>query len=746
MNKKFADVIIDISHEKVDRPFQYKIPDRLKEELEIGMCVRIPFGKGNRMRMGYVVDITDIPDYPEDKIKEIEQIVKENLPMEARSIELAGWMKRRYGGTMIQALMTVLPVKQEMKPVLQREVTLVASHDEACSHLAQAQARRQVGKVRLLEALLSGATVSYSMLTGKLSVSPQTIKSLESQGILRIDTFQEYRNPIRFAGEVMEKKTLTTAQQEIVDDFLADYDAKIKNPALLHGVTGSGKTEVYMELIEGMLARGKQAIVLIPEIALTYQTVSRFYQRFGDVVSVMNSRLSAGEKYDQFQRAKEGKVKVMIGPRSALFTPFENLGLIVIDEEHEPVYKSDSMPKYHAREVAIRLAEMTGACVMMGSATPSLEANYKACSGEYRKYMLKDRIGAAQLPRVEIVDMLQELREKNVSMFSRRLQEEMNAVLARGEQMMLFLNRRGVSGLMSCRACGYVYKCPHCDVALSEHRDRMVCHYCGYEEAKVTKMTKCRECGAPYVRGFKAGTEEVETQLASMYPQARILRMDADTTRQKGDYEKILAAFSAGEADILLGTQMIVKGHDFKNVTLVGVLMADISMYAADYRAGERTFQLLSQAAGRAGRGEKPGTAVIQTYKPDHYCLQHCVTQDYDAFYEEEMAYRMLMDYPPAYHMLAVMLAGEQEERIARCADVLAQELRKSDPKMRIIGPAPASIGKINDKYRQVIYIKHAETDQLIRLKDHAEHIIKANEDMLAGILTQFDLDPIHTY
>ncbi len=746
MDKKFADVIIDISHEKVDRPFQYLIPEALRETLEVGMCVRVPFGKGNRLRMGYVIDMTDTPDYPEEKIKQIDGIETENLPAEARNIRLAGWMKHRYGGTMIQAIKTVLPVKQEIKAVVQREVTLTASRDEACAYLAEARAKHQVGKVRLIEALLPGATVNYSLLTGKLSVSPQTIKSLERQGLLRIDSFEEYRNPIRFADGAGVRKQLTHSQQEIADSFLEDFDAGDRTPALLYGVTGSGKTEVYMEVIEGMLARGKQVIVLIPEIALTYQSVLRFYRRFGDVVSVMNSRLSAGEKYDQFRRAKEGAVKVMIGPRSALFTPFENLGLIVIDEEHEPVYKSDTMPKYHAREVAVQIAEMTGAAVLLGSATPSLEANHRALSGEYKKYSLTERIGNAQLPQIEIVDMMQELREKNVGMFSRRLLEEMTGVLSRGEQMMLFLNRRGVSGMMSCRACGYVYKCPHCDVALSEHRHKMICHYCGYEQPRVTNKTPCPECGKPYVRGFKTGTEKVEEYLVQMFPKARVLRMDADTTRQKGDYENILAAFAAGEADILLGTQMIVKGHDFPNVTLVGVLMADISMYASDYRAGERTYQLLSQAAGRAGRGDKPGIAVIQTYKPDHYCLQHCVTQDYDAFYEEEMTYRMLMDYPPAYHMLAVMMTGEDEALLGRRAAMLADALKKSSPGVRIIGPAPAGIGKINDKYRQIIYIKHAQTDALIRVKDRAESIIKANEALMKDILVSFDMDPVHGY
>ena len=748
MQKKYADVIIDISHEKVDRPFQYKIPQSLADVLKIGMCVQIPFGMGNKLRTGYVVDMTDETDYPEEKIKEIVRIDAGNVPMEARSIELAWWMKNRYGGTMLQSMKTVLPVKQEMKPVMQREVSLKVSQEEACSYLAQALAKHQSGKVRLLESLLGGATVNYSVLTGKLSISPQTIKSMEAQGILRIDSFQEYRNPIRFPEGAEERKKLTESQQLIVDRFLKDYDEGVRTPALLHGVTGSGKTEVYMELMEGMLARGKQAIVLIPEIALTYQTVARFYRRFGDVVSVVNSRLSAGEKYDQFQRARDGKVKVMIGPRSALFTPFEHLGLIVIDEEHEPVYKSDTTPRYHAREVAIRLAEMTGAAVFMGSATPSLEANFKALSGEYRKYVLSDRIGEAVLPRVTLVDMCEELKAGNMSMFSRSMQEQMQQTLAKGEQVMLFLNRRGLAGFVSCKSCGYVLRCPHCDVSLSEHKNKMICHYCGYEAPKVTK---CPECGSKYIYGFRAGTEKVEEKIKEMFPKARVLRMDADTTRKKGDYENILSAFSQGDADILIGTQMIVKGHDFKNVTMVGVVAADLSLHASDYRAGERTFQLLAQAVGRAGRGQKKGAAIVQTYQPDHYSLQHCVTQDYDAFYAEEIAYRKLMEYPPAAHMMAVLFSGKNEQMTEQCAQSVAGQLRQQWPQsakaeLRIIGPAPAGIGKINDHYRWILYLKCASDEELICAQDEAEQMIKEKEEMFRYVSVHFDMDPVQAY
>ena len=748
MQKKYADVIIDISHEKVDRPFQYKIPERLAEHLKIGMCVRIPFGKGNRLRTGYVVDMTDETDYPVEKLKEIVQIDAGNVPMEARSIELAWWMKNRYGGTMIQAMKTVLPVKQEMKPVMQREVSLAVTKEEACSYLAQAKAKQQVGKVRLLEALLEGATVNYSVLTAKLSVSPQTIKSMEAQGVLRIESFQEYRNPIRFPADAGEKKHLTEEQQQIVDTFLKDYDNGIKSPSLLHGVTGSGKTEVYMELIAGMLERGKQTIVLIPEIALTYQTVARFYRRFGDVVSVVNSRLSAGEKYDQFQRAREGKVKVMIGPRSALFTPFEQLGLIVIDEEHEPVYKSDTTPRYHAREVAVRLAEMTDAAVFMGSATPSLDSNFRALNGEFRKFVLSRRIGESVLPRVQLVDMCEELKAGNMSMFSRDMQQQMQQTLAKGEQIMLFLNRRGLAGFVSCKSCGHVLRCPHCDVSLSEHKNKMICHYCGYEAPKVTK---CPECGSKYIYGFRAGTEKVEEKIKEMFPNARVLRMDADTTRKKGDYENILAAFSQGEADILIGTQMIVKGHDFKNVTMVGVIAADLSLHASDYRAGERTFQLLAQAVGRAGRRQKSGIAIVQTYQPDHYSLQHCVTQDYDAFYAEEIAYRNLMEYPPAAHMMAILLSGKDEQATETAAKSLAERLRQCWPQsakaqLRIIGPAPAGIGKINDHYRRIVYLKCASDEELICAKDEAEHMIKEQEEMFRFVSVHFDMDPVQAY
>lgn len=745
MEKKYADIIIDISHEKVDKTFQYIVPQRLREKLEIGMAVHVPFGRGNHIREGYVLDLTDTPQYSPQRLKEIADIMPDAVRAQSRSIRLASWMKNRYGSTMIAAMKTVLPVKQSVKGVQTRMVSLMIPRDQALELVCQAQRKKQVGKVRLLEALLDGAKVSYTMLTTKLAISPQTIRSMCEQCVIRMETFESYRNPIQFEAGVRCALQPNAEQQKIVDDFLADYDRGNLQPALLHGITGSGKTEVYMQLIQGMLDRGKESIVLIPEIALTYQTVLRFYMRFGDIVSLVNSRLSQGEKYDQFRRAQKGEVKIMIGPRSALFTPFQNPGLIIIDEEHETSYKSDQMPKYHARETAVFLAGMCGARVFMGSATPSLDAFYMAEQGVYKKYTLTERIRGNGLPAVHIVDLREELKEGNTSIFSRRLREAMEDRLARRQQIMLFLNRRGIAGFISCRACGHVVKCPHCDVSLSEHRSRLVCHYCGYQRAK---LKNCPVCGSPYIYGFKAGTQQVEDKVREMFPAARVLRMDADTTKRKDSHEKILAAFANEEADILIGTQMIVKGHDFKNVTLVGVLAADMSLFSSDYRAAERTFQLLVQAVGRAGRGSAEGEAVIQTYQPQHYALQRAAQQDYEGFYREEIAYRALLDYPPVWHMLGILLLSRQEAQADFFADRYAQLIREyfqtqccDETQVRLIGPAPDAIGKINDVYRRILYVKCVRESMLADCRRMLEEYAAAHEDEMKNISVFFDVE-----
>ena len=739
---EYANIIIDISHEKVDRPFQYKIPDVLQGKLEAGMCVQVPFGQGNRLRQGYVVEVTDKAQFPDEKMKQVEGILTGSLPVEADAIRLAVWMRQTYGSTMIAALRTVLPVKQSVKAKEKKKIRRLFTREETTAVLGEAIRKHQGARARLLSELIHEEILPYELVVGKLNVSASTLRSLEAQGVIKVESENYYRNPVKLETAREAGLTLSKEQEAVREEVLSDYDKGIRKTYLIHGITGSGKTEVYLSLIEGMIKRKKQCIVLIPEIALTYQTLLRFYKRFGDRVSVMNSTLSAGEKYDQCQRARNGDLDVIIGPRSALFVPFPDLGLIVMDEEHEGSYKSEAMPKYHARETAQYLAKMKGASLVLGSATPSLEAYYRAKEGRYRLFTLSSRLTGGKLAPVSVVDLRKELREGNRSIFSRKLKELMEDRLSRKEQIMLFLNRRGYVGFISCRSCGHVMKCPHCDVSLSRHAGgKLVCHYCGYETRDVEK---CPSCGSPYILGFKAGTQQIEQQLYQYFPGIRVLRMDGDTTRQKDSYEKILSAFSEGEADVLLGTQMIVKGHDFPNVTLVGVLAADLSLNDSDYRSGERTFQLLTQAAGRAGRGSKPGEAVIQTYRPDHYSIVRAAQQDYAAFYEEEILYREIGAYPPVGHMLAILVTSGIEQRAQGLAGKISQIAKSGEQKIQVIGPAKAFIGKINDIYRFVVYCKSGDENALTRIRDLIEKSISSME--LKYETVQFDFDPMDRY
>ena len=730
----YANVIIDISHEKVDRPFQYRIPDSLKEKLAVGMCVQIPFGTGNRKRKGYVIEITGKNEYPEEKIKEIDGIITDNLPAEADAIRLAAWMRQTYGSTMIAALKTVLPVKRAVKAVEKKKLRRSLSAEELTSLLGECMRKHQNAKVRVLQELLTEEELPYELVTGKLHVSAATLNSLVNQGAITIESESSYRNPVSLNVTVQSGPELSEEQRYIKEQILSDYDKNIRNTYLIHGITGSGKTLVYLALIEEMIKRGKQCIVLIPEIALTYQTLLRFYKRFGDRVSVMNSSLSQGERFDQCERARKGEIDVMIGPRSALFVPFPSLGMIVIDEEHEGSYISENAPRYHARETAEYLASLKKASLVLGSATPSLEAYYKAKKGEYRLFTMKNRKNGGELANVRIVDLRQELRKGNRSIFSSDLQELIRDRLGKKQQIMLFLNRRGYAGFVSCRSCGYVMKCPHCDVSLSQHiGGKMVCHYCGYE---TVQPKRCPNCSSNYILGFKAGTQQIERQLYELFPGIRVLRMDGDTTKQKGSFEKILSAFAEGEADVLLGTQMIVKGHDFPNVTLVGVLAADLSLNDSDYRAGEKTFQLLTQAEGRAGRGTLPGEAIIQTYRPEHYSIQQAAKQDYEAFYEEEILYRELLEYPPAGHMLTILVVSKDEKRCKGLAVRLAKE---AGAYVHVIGPTPAAVSKVKDYYRYMIYLKSLKEEPIRQAKERLEALINGFELKTENVIFDYE-------
>jgi len=741
MKECYANIIVDISHESVDRTFQYRIPEAMRDTVEVGSAVMIPFGKGNKLIRGYVVAISDTPEWAVDRIKEIRSVLTKELGPEEEAVRLAAWMKETYGSTMITALKTVLPVKQKVAEKVRKTVTRTVSAREASEAAQIYEKKHQTAKARLMSAMTESETIPYELVSEKLHISAATLRALENAGQIRMEEQREYRGIVRNTEREHTRNILSEEQQQIVDTVLSDIREGSTMHSLIHGITGSGKTEVYMGIVEGCVHMGKQAIVLIPEIALTYQTVMRFYKRFGNRVSVVNSRMSRGERYDQYERAKNGQIDVMIGPRSALFTPFPDTGVIIIDEEHETSYKSETMPRYHAREVAMQIASYHHASVILGSATPSLEAYHMAKEGNIRLFKLNRRLTGGTLPKVQIVDMREELKSGNRSMFSGKLTQLMLEALERKEQIMLFLNRRGVSGFISCRSCGHVMKCPHCDVSLSRHRNgRLICHYCGYEQQDVSV---CPACGSKYILGFKAGTQQVEDAVKKMFPGARVLRMDADTTKKKDSYDEILSAFSDGDADILIGTQMIVKGHDFPRVTLVGILAADLSLNAGDYRSGERTFDLLTQAAGRAGRGTLQGNVVIQTYQPDHYSIRYAKEQDYEGFFEEEYAYREFLMYPPAAHMLAIQIQSASEEMGNALAGCLKRETEKMPEKPVVIGPAAAGIAKIKDIYRFVLYYKDQKYDTLIQVKNCIEAYMERHKEWDA--LVSFDFDPLST-
>ncbi|HIV23883.1 MAG TPA: primosomal protein N' [Candidatus Merdiplasma excrementigallinarum] len=740
MQERYADVIVDISSEKLDRVFQYRIPERMEGMLEPGTVVEVPFGKGNRPVRGYVTGISGQAGYDPARMKEIGRVMTDAADEEARLVGLAAWIRNRYGSTMLQALKTVIPVKRKIKEKQRRWIVLALDGDAARERLDFFQRKHQKARARLVEALLDEPELPWELVSEKLNITAAVIRALEEQGIVRVKSEKLYRNPVQgYTGEKKEIR-LNEEQQRIVDEITGEWEEDPPGRYLIHGITGSGKTEVYMELIRYAVSRGQQAIVLIPEIALTYQTVLRFYRNFGDRVSVINSRLSQGERYDQFERARNGELDVMIGPRSALFTPFSRLGIIVMDEEHEPAYQSETMPRYHAREVALQRGKMEHARVVLGSATPSLEAYYGAMTGKYRLFRLTRRAGQAELPSVSVVDLRQELREGNRSMLSRSLREAIEERLSSGEQVMLFLNRRGYAGFVSCRSCGHVLTCPHCAVSLSLHRGgKLVCHYCGYEQPAVKN---CPRCGSGFIRTFRAGTQQVEEELQREFPRARVLRMDLDTTRGKEDHQKILSAFAGREADILVGTQMIVKGHDFPDVTLVGALAADLSLHIPDYRAAERTFQLLTQAAGRAGRGKSRGLVIIQTYDPDHYAVQAAAAQDYESFYEQEMNYRALAGYPPAGGLFAIHCSGPDEAYLKLACGYLKKFIQQAGAGrgITVLGPADEAVSRIQDQYRMVIYLKHENIGMLTEIKNRIERYVAVNHGF-DQVAMQFDIN-----
>ncbi len=736
----YAEVIIDIAHTSVDRPFHYRVPDALKDTLKPGDLVKVPFGAGNRLRHGYVIGLTGETDYDPAKIKEIAEADPRGLSVQSQLISLAAWMHETYGGTMHQALRTVLPVRQKIRPKVKKTLVCRMDYPELMAEAEKARQKNYRARLRLLETFLQSREIPLEMARQQLNISDATLKPLLAADRISVITRQEMRGGQETDIKPAGKKQLNEEQQKAFDDFSSRWDAGDRTTELLYGITGSGKTEVYMEMIEKVLSEGLEAILLIPEISLTWQTVMRFYARFGDRIAIMNSRMSEGERYDQWERALNGSCQVMIGPRSALFAPFSHLGLIIIDEEHENSYKSENTPRYHARETAEARARLCGAKVVLGSATPSMESAHRAACGAYHLMKLSRRaVAKSRIAETTVVDMRQELAEGNRSIFSRTLRERMADCLGRKEQIMLFINRRGFSTFVSCRSCGEPVRCPHCDVSLTLHgRDRLMCHYCGYE---IKLPDRCPACQSPYLAGFGTGTERLAEMVSAEFPGARVLRMDADTTRRKGGHREILEQFADGEADILVGTQMIVKGHDFPGVTLVGIMAADLSLNTPDFRSAERTFQLLTQAAGRAGRGLKPGHVVIQTYQPDHYAIRYASAQDYGGFFREEMHFRRLAGYPPAVTMAALWISSAEEALLEQAAGSFLADIRAKfhdTAGLQMIGPVNAPVYRVNDVYRKILYFKTANCDIIRTLGRMAE--IKAHSAEWSRLTIQFDI------
>ena len=745
-NTLFADVIVDITLEKLNHTFQYIVPHTM-EKISIGDRVVVPFSR--REIEGIVISLSKEPKVAKEKLKEIIKKSSEE-PEDKKLIQLAAWMSDYFGATLNQTLKTVFPSKHNITPYEKKLIRINEDEEFVKAYKKKLMLRKNhsIGKERLINELLKEKKLQWDIVVNNLHVQSSTIRELEKIKILQVYTYRTYRNPLGNEENLEVKPKLNEEQKEAVDtilnkDYGSDSIEKKKKPYLLFGITGSGKTEVYLEVIEENLRRGKDAIVLIPEISLTYQTVKRFYKRFGDKVSFIHSRMSQNEKWDQIERAKRGDVKIIIGPRSAIFTPFKKLGLIIVDEEHETSYKSSNAPRYHAVDVAIKRGELSNATVILGTATPSVETFFNAKNGIYHLLTLTKRALSRTLPEVSITDLRDELKRGNRSILGKELFYSIKDCLKRNEQCMLFLNRRGIMGTVLCRSCGHVIKCDHCDVPMTLHYDKLLhCHYCASTK---NNPTSCEDCHSTLIGTMRAGTEYVEKEVKKIFPEAKILRMDRDTVTKKGDYEKILSAFHNREADILIGTQMIVKGHDFSNVTLMGILAADLSLNVSNFRASERTFDLLVQAAGRSGRGEKKGKVIIQTYNPTNYAILNAAKQDYISFYNEEIKYRRMLNYPPFGHLLKILFESKKlnslEAYTKEAAKFLSENYAKKIPKLTILGPEDDMISKINDVYRKAIYIKSSQYDKIISVrKDFSKNFIE--EKSTNDVVLWFDFDP----
>ncbi|MCG5103541.1 primosomal protein N' [Oceanobacillus alkalisoli] len=767
-----AKVIVDVPSAAIDQTFDYEIPDRYTQVLTPGMRVIVPFGP--RKIMGFVVEITDTSSFT--KLKPIEEVLDVVPVLTKELLDLGKWLAHHTLSLSIVALQVMLPqvlkskykkeisrlseetLSEELEDLFQGRGVIPFEEFEASAlsyqilkkaieagevqidYIVQSKITKKFEtmvfpkkEIHLLEEDLhdlpksakkqraiieffieNPQEIKQKSLLQTIGTTTNTVKALVEKGLLDTYRKETYRNP--YNDDAIERTVplpLKAEQQQSIEPILASIENNEHEVILVHGVTGSGKTEIYLQAIQEVIKKGKEAIVLVPEISLTPQMVKRFKGRFGRNVAVMHSALSAGEKFDEWRKIQRKEVQVVVGARSAIFSPFENLGIIIIDEEHETSYKQEDQPRYHARDVAIKRGMDQNFPVVLGSATPTLESYARAAKGVYKLATLTKRTNDKPLPEVLTVDMRSELHAGNRTMFSRLLMEKIRDCIAKGEQIVLLLNRRGYSTFIMCRDCGHVKECPHCDIALTYHKNShlLKCHYCSYEEPV---PNNCPECSSDLIRYFGTGTQRVEESLTQLIPEARVIRMDVDTTRRKGAHEKLLREFSEHKADILLGTQMIAKGLDFENVTLVGVLTADSMLHLPDFRSSEKTFQLLTQVSGRAGRHELPGEVIVQTYTPDHYSIELASEYNFEDFYKKEMTIRRAFRYPPYYYLVLITITHENHVQVVQATQQFVQELvMKVGPETIILGPTPSPIPRIKDRYRYQCMVKYKHEPEL---------------------------------
>lgn len=690
-------VLVELSNKNIDRVFDYSVPDCFWDKIKLGIRVKVPFGK---MELeGFVVEVKDSSDI---EVKDILDVIDDEAILNSELLELGKKMQEDTLSTLISCYQIMLPkaLKAKNGQVINKkfDTYYYLNKDIVCYGKLSTSQEKIINLCMEKEYVLRKELVDISL---------SSLNTLIKKNILLEKKLEHYR--LSYNEKIEPKKELTNDQKSVVDEVLANTGYF---PYLLFGVTGSGKTEVYMELIEDALNKGKTSIVLVPEISLTPQMVLRFQKRFGDNIAAIHSALSDGEKYDEWRRIVKGEAKIVIGARSAIFAPLNNIGMIIIDEEHSDSYKQDdSNPRYNAKDIALLRGKYHNCPVIMGSATPSLEVFARAKKGVFKLLELPNRINGKSLPHINIVDM-NEMISKTKGHFSPVLLEAISARLLKNEQIILLLNRRGYSSFVTCKNCGYTFKCPNCDITLTYHKSSRTlrCHYCGYG----TKVyDTCPECHEKSINDLGVGTEKVEEELNKLFPESRILRMDFDTTCRKGMHEKMIKAFKNHEYDILLGTQIVSKGLDFDNVTLVGVINADTSLNIPDFRSSETTFSLLAQVAGRAGRSDKEGEVIIQTFNPEHYAIQYTKKHDYLGFYNREMSIRRELKYPPYYYICYVKISGKDNKYIYEESLKITKLFHNKLINMIILGPSPCTIFKLNNIYRYGIILKYKKDEDL---------------------------------